>query len=770
MAADSTIYSFGPFRLDPSQRLLERRGKPVPLAPKVVDTLLVLVENRGRLTDKEDLMKRVWPNTFVEEGNLTTNIHLLRKVLGKGPKGQNYIETVPRRGYRFAGEVTCLSEEADRLLSAPASAIKREIPLLPVLEAEAEEPEKTFVAAAHSSVPYWKADTAPAQALPEMSPVVISFPQPQPLQPTQVQEAPERPSVRWQAGAAVAGGVIVLLIMVFAEWLTRPQPLPTVLKYVRITNDGRDKFTSMNYGPYYGPFPPVTDGTRIYMVEGSGAGSTLAQVSATGGETALIDTPFQWPILYDLSPNGSELLLANYLGSSNDVPLYGLPLPAGAPYTIGDLRAHDAAWSPDGRSIAYANDTDLYIARRDGSQARKIAATDGRPRWIRWSPGGAVLRFTVRERATDSDSLWEISAEGKNLHPLLPGWNNPPAECCGDWIHNGRYYVFQSTRGDRTGIWIRREPTGFFDRAPGQPVPLAAQEMNTYAPVPSKDGKQVFAIGAVPRGEVLRFDARFRRFVPYLSGISASEVDFTRDGQWLTYVAYPESTLWRSRTDGSKRLQLTFPPMRAFLPRWSPDGRNIAFSAMTPGRHWAIYVLPASGGTAQVVTSGLHNEGDVGWSPDSNSLVFGQMSPFEGRGSIHVLDLKTKQTSTLPALNDLYGPRWSPDGRYIAAERQGSDSPVLFDCSSQTWRDLGNMAIGYQAWSSDSRYIYFDTQGNDSAFFRLDISNGNMEKVVSLAGVQRAASNFGPWSGLAPGRFSPDRAGARYPGSPSHST
>src|SRR6516164_6085250 len=98
-------YSFGPFELNPVQRLLLRRGKPVPLAPKAVETLLFLVEHSGRLVDKEELMKRVWPDTFVEEGNLTTNIHLLRKVLGKGSKGQEYIETIPRRGYRFTAEV-----------------------------------------------------------------------------------------------------------------------------------------------------------------------------------------------------------------------------------------------------------------------------------------------------------------------------------------------------------------------------------------------------------------------------------------------------------------------------------------------------------------------------------------------------------------------------------------------------------------------------------------------------------------------------------------
>jgi DNA-binding winged helix-turn-helix (wHTH) protein/TolB-like protein/Tfp pilus assembly protein PilF len=123
------------------QRLLLRRGKPVPLAPKAVETLLLLVENSGRLVDKEELMKRVWPDTFVEEGNLTTNIHLLRKVLGKGSKGQEYIETIPRRGYRFTAEVKeNPTESADLPIQAaakPEGVIqeKREPP--PTVEAQA---------------------------------------------------------------------------------------------------------------------------------------------------------------------------------------------------------------------------------------------------------------------------------------------------------------------------------------------------------------------------------------------------------------------------------------------------------------------------------------------------------------------------------------------------------------------------------------------------------------------------------------------------------
>ena len=103
------ILAIGPFRLDPVDRLLSRDGRPVSLTPKAIDTLLVLVERRGRLVAKEELLRAVWPDAFVEENNLAQHISTLRRVLGEGLPVGPVIETVPRRGYRFVGPVTELT-------------------------------------------------------------------------------------------------------------------------------------------------------------------------------------------------------------------------------------------------------------------------------------------------------------------------------------------------------------------------------------------------------------------------------------------------------------------------------------------------------------------------------------------------------------------------------------------------------------------------------------------------------------------------------------
>ena len=108
-------------------------------------------------------------------------------------------------------------------------------------------------------------------------------------------------------------------------------------------------------------------------------------------------------------------------------------------------------------------------------------------------------------------------------------------------------------------------------------------------PVPSPDGKHLFAEGYLPRGELVVYDIKSHQFLPFLSGISAGELDFSRDGKWVAYVSYPDGTLWRSRADGSERLQLTFPPVTVFLPRWSPDGTQIAYinaQAGQPFKHF----------------------------------------------------------------------------------------------------------------------------------------------------------------------------------------
>jgi eukaryotic-like serine/threonine-protein kinase len=544
---------------------------------------------------------------------------------------------------------------------------------------------------------------------------------------------------RWPLAA---GGTVIIAAALLAYLFTRPLPPPRVLGSTQITNDGRGKFAAPA-AP--GIFPPamVSDGLRLYFVEAAGNVSAIQQVSTAGGESSALipnspDSP--WPNLLNISPNGSELLVIRD-GTPHEPPLWVLPLPNGPLRRLGDAMGHDATWSPDGSKILCAKGRDLYLAASGGNEARKLVTAPGRVGWPRWSPDGKTLRFTVWDTAT----LWEVSAGGANLHLLLPGWN---AECCGNWTPDGRYYVFQSTRRGRTSIWAKRETGGLLHKVDPEPVQLTTSGMDTFQPVVSRDGKQVFVIGAVPRGEVMRYDSTSRQFVPYLPRLSATNLDFSRDRQWVTYVAYPSrnpsagGTLWRSKTDGSERFQLTSSPMQAYLPRWSPDGKRIAFNVTGPGATSHIYIIPAEGGKPERLTHEQAFENDVSWSADGKTLVFQRYGPDQPI-DIHLVDVATGHVTKLAGSEGLYSPRWSPDGRYIAALHHDGYKMALCEVATGKWQEMGGPGAGSPSWSRDSRYIYFDTVESVS---RLRISDRKLERVAGTDNLNRGDD----WVGLDP--------------------
>ena len=281
-----------------------------------------------------------------------------------------------------------------------------------------------------------------------------------------------------------------------------------------------------------------------------------------------------------------------------------------------------------------------------------------------------------------------------------------------------------------------------------EPVQVTTGGMDTFQPVVSRDGKWIFVIGAVLRGEVMRYDSTSRQFVPYLPGLSATDLDFSRDGQWVTYVAYPSGTLWRSKTDGSERLQLTSTPMQAYLPRWSPDGKRIAFNGTAPGQIAThIYVIPAEGGKPERVTHERATENDVSWSADGKTFIFDSFS-LDQPAEIHLVDVATRHVTKLAGSGGLYSCRWSPDGKYIAATHYDSPKLALYEVATGKWREIGGPEVGYPSWSKDSRYIYFDA--DQSVFLRLRISDKKLERVVGLENINRAAGAYGQWSGLGP--------------------
>jgi eukaryotic-like serine/threonine-protein kinase len=544
----------------------------------------------------------------------------------------------------------------------------------------------------------------------------------------------------WIAAALIA---VVAVGATFA-WLRSPLPPPKVLATTQLTHDGIPKVSVL------------TDGARLYITETSGGSQPLVQASSAGGPTSPVPSLFTNIGLSDVSPDHAQLLVESVIGTATEFPFWALPLPSGTPRRLADVVGHAGAWSPDGRKLAFAKGSDLYLANADGRDARKLITVSGIPADLRFSPDGARLRLTVSNVEGNSSALWEVRTDGTRLHPLLPKWHALPAECCGVWSPDGRYYFFLDYTPAGWNLWATRESAGILQRHSSTPFQLTTGPSSFGSLAPSPDRKKLFVAGRQGRGELVRYDARSHQFVQFLSGISAGELDFSRDGKWVTYVSYPDYSLWRSRVDGSDALQLTFPPMSSDLPRWSPDGTQIAFVDSQLGRPLKIFLVSAQGGAPQELKPEPHNQVDPVWSPDGKQIAFGRVG-FVGstaKLAIQVADISTHQVSVIPGSDNLFSPRWSPDGRYLAALPEDSKKLVVFDFKTGKWSDWLNEpeAVGFPAWSRDGKYLFYDTISTDHPTYRrVKLGQTRSELVLDLKDLRRYSLTLvGAWSGLAP--------------------
>jgi dipeptidyl aminopeptidase/acylaminoacyl peptidase len=327
---------------------------------------------------------------------------------------------------------------------------------------------------------------------------------------------------------------------------------------------------------------------------------------------------------------------------------------------------------------------------------------------------------------------------------LLPGWHNPASECCGKWTADGKYFVFQA----QGNIWGIAEKRSWFGKV-GQPVQLTSGPMTFFLPLPSKDGKKLFVVGALDRGELTRYDVKSGAFVPFLSGISADSVRFSKDGQWVAYMSFPDGTLWKSKADGSQRMQLTYPPLTALLPSWSPDGKQLVFYGFLPGKDAKMFMVSADGGTPrELLPEDSERKYDADWSSDGTKIIFGN-GPANPSSSIRILDVNSHQLSTLPGSTGLYSPRWSTDGRYIAAMNSDSSSLMLFDIQTQKWEEIAKISLGFPNWSKKSDYVYFLHEANEPSVMRVRIRDRKLERVADLKNF-RQTGYYSVWLGMDP--------------------
>ena len=680
---------FGPFLLDPECGQLRKNGVGLKLQGQPIQILEMLLEKPGQLVTREEIRARLWASgTFVDfDHSLNSAIKKLRLTLGEDADSPQYIETLPKRGYRFIAQV-----EAESPLHQNSDGTQ----LL--------EPN---IATRAGAIP--AADTSSSKK-------------------EYARRAPRTLSVATISIVGMFGIAVVLY------WITAPLPVPRLGLSHAITKSG---FKKNGLGPLQ------TDGTSIYFGENRPSGPAVMQVRNAGGEASQVAVPDVAALeIRNVSSDGSEMLLTAYDPKTKSWGAWIQPLPAG-PWRLVSKDAGSPVWTPDNRSILFIqSDHKSFLSRvnRDGTNSQLLGEVPGGGFGLEISPDGKRVRF-----GGPGYSLWEANSDGSNVHEIfthLKGRFLP-----GKWSPDGRYYFFAKSTGYKYDLWVFPERRHWWQRGKQSPKQLTFGPMSIGPPIVSSDGRRLYAIGMERRGELSVYQAKSEQFVPYLGGIAACYVNFSRDGKWIAYVSFPEGSLWRSRIDGTERMQLTVPPVALINPRWSPDGKMIAFTDVsTANRNDSrIYVVNAEGGGPLLLASG----GDPTWSADGKSIAYDGTE--NGSHGIRIMNLETRSVTTVPDSADRWHPHWSPDGKYLLALGPIGHNPGMFRFADQQWEQLSAEHFDWPCWSHDSKFVYA-FNWITSSVERIEVSTHKKEKVARLGSFQSTAFYFWDygWWGLTP--------------------
>jgi DNA-binding winged helix-turn-helix (wHTH) protein/Tol biopolymer transport system component len=460
------LFRFGLFEADLDLGTLTRQGLPVKLQEQPFRILALLLESSGEIVTREELRKKIWPDgTYVEfDGSMNTALMKLRAALNDSADNPLFIETVPRKGYRFI---------------APAELCKVESPAITTaIRIETDE-----------------------QTLDDLNvPPLVHVP-PTPQHSPRKGISDRRLGPHWWEALAILAGVTALLT--YGLW---PRPEPRVVRVQQLTHSGQvDPWGKL-----------VTDGSRIYFVVRDVTGWNLMQTSVEGGPIQRTPTPFDNTRIFDLSPDHSQFLIGQLTHRGEETALWLWPVQGGAPRRLGDVSAQEAVWSPTGDLIAYVQGESIQLTDDQGSQVRELARFHPAPHSLVWSPDGKRLRFTQTNLLESTDSMWEMDLDHGPPRRVLPEGQRGPHEGSGTWLDDGKYFVFSSGADLRASLavdtqaslWIMEENRGLFRRRTSEPIQLTTGPIAFDHPNAIPSGKRIFVIGSHNEYQLLRIDPK----------------------------------------------------------------------------------------------------------------------------------------------------------------------------------------------------------------------------------------------------------------------
>jgi Tol biopolymer transport system component/DNA-binding winged helix-turn-helix (wHTH) protein len=654
-------YEFGSFRLELSEHVLLRDGQPVPLTPKIFDVLRVLVQNGGHLVEKDRLLKEVWPDSFVEEASLNRSISVLRKALGESLSGQKYIETVPKRGYRFVATVTeCLHYNSETIVEPDSrSGVDIEPP-------ELESP------------------SLPSPSIPLLARAGIS-----------------------QRAAVIAGAFLTAGALAYA--VLRPNALKINAPATMAPAHRQVTFTGKEGAPTLSP-----DSTRIAYVSDESPEKKLMVQELVGGQPlSVFSAPEVGHVRW--SPDGSELLIWTR-GAGRD-GIYIVPQLGGIPRRIFGGQ-FVACWSPDGSTNADASYLvgKIWLLDKFGREQRTISLQG--VHWsiwdIDWSPANGLLAFASNDYQ-GRFTIWTIRPDGSDQKSVVAG-NSEISSA--RWSPQGdAIYCFrrlnQTVSLDKILL-----PRGHENRQAVATTLITGLETDGAFAL-STDGKRLVYARAPYYSNLWMLEAygqdKFQRTETkeLTHGTSLIErPSVSPDGTSIVFNIGHEglANLYTMPITGGSPKQLTFLDAFSLGAVWSADGKWIAF-ASTQGGKPGVWIVPAGGGVPRALSSiDLSDSFDLTWSPGSRILY--QQA---GNRNYYEVDPETREERLLVRdgpVGWIFAAVYSPDGRKIAVQwnrrpnrgiwvidTQGDrhETPVYMTSAAST------MPI---AWSADGSGIY----------------------------------------------------------------
>ena len=696
---------FGLYQVDLLPGVLFRQGVRVKLQEQPFRILALLLQKPGEIVTREDLRQELWPEgTHVNfDGSLNAALKKLRAALQDDAENPRFIETVPRQGYRFLAPVQSVQ-------GSPAVAV-----LSP--NDSSQTSDETLEVRMHLQ--------------PEFSP----------------ERAAELSKERRKAELAAKWTDITLLscAIVFGSWLlffiVYPVPRPSVERMTRITNAGGiDEWGGI-----------VSDGTRIFFLERDGGHWNLMQTSVEGGNAEKLAAPFENTRIFAISPDHSQFLIGQFTRRDDEMPLWLWPVQGGQPRRMGEAVGHDPAWSPDGSQIVFVRGRSLYAVHPDGTQLHELAHGPGLPHFPAWSPDGELIRFSMDRREDGSQAVWEMAADGSGLHPILASGRTPTSQSAGQWTADGRYFLFSGCETYDCNLWGIREAWNWFRRSHHDPVQLTHGPDSLHVAIPAQAGSRVFAFSFRSHRELQKIEPQSHHAESLILNANAEEAGVSPDGHLALYTDRPDGSLWRSSIDGNQRLRLTKPPLVASAPHWSRDGKQILFTGVRPGYLRQIYFLSADGGGLRAVLPEGREASDADWSPDGTQIAVSMREQkTQPKFGIYLFKSSTGEWTLLPDSRGLIAPRWSPNGRYVAALDETNHRLVLYDFQTEKWTEFAQGGfLGAPFWASDSSAIYFQDQlDTEQAIFRVKLANQQVERVFGCGEILRSSPAHCIFSGL----------------------